>query len=432
MSDADAGRAGLGRRAIRIGSVALRHAGRAVGGAVFSRGEEGTVSARLAVAAPTMLTELGPFYVKVGQLLSTRRDLLPERWCGELGRLTDTVPAPSRAELEAVLTEEFGPVGQWPFQSFEWEPVGSGSIATVHRAVLADGSVVAVKIRRPGIVPVISGDFRLAAAMARLAGKLPGMRRLPAEEMLGQVGAAVLAQADLAAERASLTQLRANLAGVKGVRLPAPVEGLGSEQVLVMEFLDDLRDFRPEPYSPQERRDAMQRVLRTVYQMLFLDGLVHCDLHPGNLRLDGSGDVVLLDAGFVVRLPEQVRRHFGEFFLSMALGRGRRCAEIVIESAARVPEDCDLEAFRTAVEQLVGDASAVVAADFNLAAFAPKLFKLQRRFGIFAAAEFAFPLLSLLVLEGMIHSFDPGVDFQGEAVPVLMQAVGMPEEQPEG
>ena len=97
-----------------------------------------------------------------------------------------------------------------------------------------------------------------------------------------------------------------------------------------------------------------------------------------------------------------------------------------------MPEDFDLEAFQREVEQLVGDSSAVVAAEFNLAAFAPKLFKLQRRFGIFAAAEFAFPLLSLLVLEGMIHSFDPGVDFQGEAVPVLMQAVGTPDEQPEG
>jgi ubiquinone biosynthesis protein len=168
----------------------------------------------------------------------------------------------------------------------------------------------------------------------------------------------------------------------------------------------------------------MQQVLRAVYQMLFLDGLVHCDLHPGNLRLNAKGEVVLLDAGFVVRLPDRVRRHFGDFFLNMALGQGRRCADIVVESAARVPEGFDHEGFRVAVEQLVEEAADVVAGEFNLAAFAPKLFRLQRRYGIYAAAEFAFPLLSLLVLEGMIHSFDPGIDFQGEAVPVLMRAVG--------
>ncbi|WP_405016061.1 AarF/UbiB family protein [Kitasatospora sp. NBC_00070] len=427
MGDAGTDRIGLGRRGMRIGWVALRHTAVALGGAAFRRGRGGSVTGRLARQAPAMLTELGPFYVKVGQLLSTRRDLLPEQWCDELGRLTDTVPPPTRAELAAVLAEEFGPEAEWPFDTFDWEPVGSGSIATVHRAVLTDGRVVAVKIRRPGIVPLMSSDFRLAGAFARAAGRLPGLRRLPAEEMLGQIGTAVLAQADLAAERESLARLRGNLAAVKGVRLPEPIEGFGGDRVLVMEFLDDLREFRPEPYLPEQRRDAMQRVLRAVYQMLFLDGLVHCDLHPGNLRLDGAGEVVLLDAGFVVRLPDRVRRHFGEFFLRMALGEGRRCADIVIESAARVPVDCDLEAFRTEVEKLVGDASAVVAAEFNLAAFAPRLFKLQRRFGIFAAAEFAFPLLSLLVLEGMIHSFDPGVDFQGEAVPVLMLAFGAAE-----
>jgi ubiquinone biosynthesis protein len=352
--------------------------------------------------------------------------LLPDNWCTELATLTDTVPVPSREALTAVLSEGYGPPEQWPFREFDWEPVGSGSIATVHRAVLADGRVVAVKVRRPGIVPVMTGDFRLAGALARTTRWLPGLRRLPAEEMLGQVGTAVLAQADLAAERASLEQLRANLAVVKGVLLPGPVAELCRDQVLVMEFLDDLREFRPEPYSAQERRQAMQRVLRTVYQMLFLDGLVHCDLHPGNLRLNAAGDVVLLDAGFVVRLPDRVRRHFGEFFLNMAFGRGARCAEVVIESAAQVPKGFDRDGFQAAVVQLVEESSALVAGDFNLAAFAPRLFKLQRRYGIYAAAEFAFPLLSLLVLEGMIHSFDPGVDFQGEAVPVLLQAIGSP------
>ncbi|WP_371483236.1 ABC1 kinase family protein [Kitasatospora sp. NBC_00315] len=426
MGDADAGTVGLGRRAARIGAVALRHTAHALSGAVLRRGGAQSVSARLAAVAPAMLTDLGPFYVKVGQLLSTRRDLLPEVWCTELGRLTDTVPAPPREAIAAVLTEEFGPAGQWPFRSFDWEPVGSGSIATVHRAVLADGTVVAVKIRRPGIVPVMTGDFRLAGALARAAGRLPGLRRLPAEEMLGQVGSAVLAQTDLAAERVSLERLRGNLAAVAGVRLPRPLPEHCRDQVLVMEYLDDLREFRPEPYSPEQRREAMRRVLRVVYQMLFLDGLVHCDLHPGNLRLDAAGDVVLLDAGFVVALPDRVRRHFGEFFLNMALGKGRRCAEIVIDSAARLPEKGDLDAFGVEVENLVAESSAVVAGEFNLAAFAPRLFKLQRRYGIFAAAEFAFPLLSLLVLEGMIHSFDPGVDFQGEAVPVLLKAVGSP------
>ncbi|MFD0574341.1 AarF/UbiB family protein [Kitasatospora gansuensis] len=168
--------------------MTLRHTASALGGAVFRRGRGGSVSARLAKRAPAMLTELGPFYVKVGQLLSTRRDLLPERWCDELGRLTDTVPPPSREQLEAVLAEEFGPAADRPFAEFDWEPVGSGSIATVHRAVLTDGRVVAVKIRRPGIVPLMSSDFRLAGALARATGRLPGLRRCRPRRCSGRSG----------------------------------------------------------------------------------------------------------------------------------------------------------------------------------------------------------------------------------------------------
>ncbi|GAA2842612.1 hypothetical protein GCM10010441_78370 [Kitasatospora paracochleata] len=418
---AEAGSAGLGRRAARIGSVAVRH----LGGALVSRG--GTVLDRLAGAAPAMLDELGPFYIKVGQLLSTRRDLLSDRLCDRLGTLTDTVPAPPREAVAATLTEAYGPAERWPFREFDWEPVGSGSIATVHRAELSDGRVAAVKVRRPGIVPLMRSDFRLAGAMAGTTRLVPGLRKLPAEEMLGQIGTAVLTQADLAAERASLERLRANLADASGVRLPEPYAEYSREQVLVMEYLDDLRDFTPEPYTAEERRDAMRRVLHTVYRMLFVDGLVHCDLHPGNLRLNAKGEVVILDAGFVVPLPDRVRRHFGGFFMNMAFGQGRRCAEIVIESAAKVPEGFDRAGFVAAVEELVGESAKVVAGEFNLAAFAPRLFKLQRRYGIYAAAEFAFPLLSLLVIEGMIHSFDPGVDFQGEAVPILMRTMGPSE-----
>ncbi len=161
-------------------------------------------------------------------------------------------------------------------------------------------------------------------------------------------------------------------------------------------------------------------MLRAVYRMLFVDGLVHCDLHPGNLCLDGEGRVVVLDAGFVVQLPDPVRRSFAGFFLNMAQGNGPRCADIVLASAARLPADLDREGFRTAVTALVDEAFGALSKDFELAAFAPRLFKLQRDFGVFAAAEFAFPLLSLLVLEGMIKEFDSEVDFQAEAVPVLM------------
>ncbi|RAJ45440.1 ubiquinone biosynthesis protein [Kitasatospora sp. SolWspMP-SS2h] len=373
--------------------------------------------ARMADRTPRLLTALGPFFVKAGQLVSTRRDLLPERWCDALAELADEVRPPRRAAVARTLA---GAGLADAFAEFDWEPVACGSIASVHRARLADGTEVAVKVQRHGIRPVLEADLRLALLGARAGRVLPGMRDLPAEEMIGQLGGAVLHQLDFTAERDALLLLRANLGGHTDLRIPAPVEGLCAPGVLTMEFVPGLGRFRPLGMTPERRREVVRDVLRAVYRMLFVDGLVHCDLHPGNLCLDGEGRVVVLDAGFVVRLPDPVRRSFAGFFLNMAQGNGPRCADIVLASAARLPADLDREGFRTAVTALVDEAFGALSKDFELAAFAPRLFKLQRDFGVFAAAEFAFPLLSLLVLEGMIKEFDSEVDFQAEAVPVLM------------
>jgi ubiquinone biosynthesis protein len=159
---------------------------------------------------------------------------------------------------------------------------------------------------------------------------------------------------------------------------------------------------------------------------------VHCDLHHGNLYAGPDTSLVLLDAGFVVRLPDRVRTLFAEFFLCMGTGRGERCAEIVMASAARIAPDCDRSGFTGQLARLVTETTGTRAGEFSLAAFATRLFDLQRRYGIYAAPEFAFPLLALLVIEGMVNELDRDVDFQALAVPVLMRAIdgssGTPQE----
>ncbi|MER5863175.1 AarF/UbiB family protein [Kitasatospora sp. NPDC002040] len=412
----------LARRAGQIVLVLGRHLVRAGAATAVRQVTPRRLRRGHAHAVPALLAELGPFFVKGGQLLSTRRDLLPPALCRALGGLTDRVPAPGREEIRAIVESVHGPEHDWPFTSVDWAPVAAGSIATVHRAVLRDGRTVALKIRRPGIAATMATDLRLATAVARCARWVPSLRRVPAEEMVGQVGGAILRQLDFALERRSLHVLRKNLADLPGLRLPLPDDALSTDETVVMEFMTDLGRFRPDALDPEARREVVRTVLQAVYRMLFLDGTVHCDLHPGNLYLTGQGEVVILDGGFVVQLPDHVRRLFGEFFLNMALGRGRRCADITIESAAVVDPDCDVAGFRDRVEKLVAEATLAVSKDFNLAEFAPKLFQAQRDFGVYAAAEFAFPLLSLLVLEGMVKEFDSDVDFQSEAIPVLFEA----------
>lgn len=409
----------LARLAAWVGIV-LRHLGPALAAAVRDRFRRRPTRTALPRRLTRVIIHLGPTFVKGGQLLSTRSDVLPPRWCAVLGRLHDRVDPMPAEEALRVLDQAYG-AGGWPFEEFDRRVVASGSIACVYRARLRDGRQVAVKVRRPGIARRMRADFRLLAAGAGLGQRLPGLRRVPMRRMIDQVGAAVLQQLDLAREAEALRQLRDDLDGL--IRVPEPVPEASADGVLVMEFVSRLERFGPGNFTREQRRALVKRVLQGVYRMLFIDGFVHCDMHPGNLYLDPDGGVVLLDAGFAVQLGPTVKQLFAEFFLNLATGRGDACADVVLHSAEHVPKGCDLVGFQEGIVALVKQSHGRKAGEFRLAPFATRLFDLQRRFGIAAAPEFVFPLLSLLVLEGMINELDVDVDFQAEAVPTLLKVL---------
>ena len=438
-------------RLAAIGGILARHLVRAAAGKLGAGRRAPSPGEAGAWIAP-LLAALGPSFVKIGQVLGTRRDLIPAAWCRALSVLDDRVPPPDRAALERAVGEAHGRgpslgapppeagsgeareppadrrgagegLARAPFREIDWTPIASGSIATVHTAVLVDGRTVALKLRRPGIAPVMHLDLALVLFAARLAERLPGLGRLPLVEMAEQVGSAIVRQLDFSAERDALLALRHNLRERPEVRVPEVYAELCTETTLVMELLPDLRRLGPADLGERERRQVVAHTLGAVYQMLFRDGLVHCDLHPGNLYPRPDAGIVIVDGGFVVKMPEKARRLFAEFFIGMVLGRGRRCADIVIESARRIDEDSDLGGFRRAVAELVASVTGARAKTFDLAVFAGRLFDAQRRFGLYAAPEFVFPLMSLLVVEGMVNEFDPEADFQGLALPHLVAAL---------
>jgi len=356
---------------------------------------------------------LGPTYIKFGQILATRVDVVPPAVAARLGRLFDKVTPPS---IRPPITGSVGAALDGGVGGLR--RVAAGSVAVVYRGRLRTGEQVAVKVIRPGIDAVIDTDLALLRVAARGVSTLPRFRRAPLVELVDQLGAAIRRQLDLCAEADALRRLRRNLAHLDGVRVPSVYRELSDRTVLVTEYLSDIR--LSLPAAPPQT--ALVTAMRAAFQMVFVDGFVHCDLHPGNLHL-AAHRVTVLDAGFVHELTPIARRAFAEFFQAMASGAGDRCAEILLATADRVEPPADLVGFRCDIAALVVAAAGRPAGEFNLADFAYRMFAAQRTRGLYADVQFVYPILALLVLEGRVRQHAPDVDFQRVAMPYVLRAL---------
>ncbi|GAA2534980.1 hypothetical protein Ahu01nite_099240 [Winogradskya humida] len=370
-----------------------------------------------------LLTRLGPTFVKAGQVLGTRRDLLPAELCEALAVLHDAVAPLDAAGTRQALIEAYGTAEPTIFRTLDAVPVASGSVACVYRATLTTGETVALKLRRPGVEPVMRLDLGLMRGVATVLARLPLFRNVPVVEVVDSMCAAVLGQLDFEREAANLRQLRRNLSNVPRVWVPRVHDDATRPRCIVMEFIPGLSVDTAQGLSRAVRRRFAASGMTAIYHMLFVDGFVHCDLHPGNLYFTSGSHVVVLDAGFSVQLSEELRRLFAEFFMNMSIGRGRYCAEIVVRSGTGLRPDADVPVFLDKMAELVERSHGLPAREFSLIAFAAEMFDLQRRYGVHAAPELIFPLLSLLVIEGTVRDLDPEMDFQELAKPVLMEGL---------
>ncbi|MFL5540905.1 MAG: ABC1 kinase family protein [Longimicrobiaceae bacterium] len=379
--------------------------------------------ARAAAAGRTLaelFEALGPAYVKLGQLLGTRRDLLGEAAIRPLARLQDRLPPGPFHLVGTLFRRELGVEAGDVFAALDPEPVASASIATVYRGRLRDGREVAVKVRRPDVARRMETDLRLLRAGARLAARLPPLRLLPVVATMEELCASLERQLDFRAEAAAARRLRAALAAEPAVVVPAPVDELCGPSVLTMEFVDGLH--RRPAHGGDEARAALRAAVRALYRMIFVEGFVHCDLHRGNLALLEDGRAALLDFGFMAEMEPRARAKFAEFFLALAGGDGARCARITREMALAVPPDFAYGPFEAEVAALVDSVAGASAGEFLVAAFVGRLFDIQRRHRLRGTPAFVMPILSLLVLEGIVRDEDPHLDFQREALPFVFRA----------
>lgn len=377
----------------------------------------------LGVFLTDLCDALGATFTKIGQILSTRCDLLPPELIQPLARLQDRARPFSFRSIPALIQEELGRPWNEIFAEFDEQPISSASVASVYRARLHNGAWVAVKIRRPGITRKVRNDLAIMRWVARRLARLKAMQLIPVVDMIDELGRLIEQQLDFQLEARNNRLFHAHFAGNQQVHIPQLMEDYCSAAILTMEFFPGLVRIDELDWEESEYQEALLTGLRALYSMIFLHGFIHCDMHPGNFYFLKGGEVVLLDMGFVARLQRDDRYQFGRFFFDIATNSGRDCARILYDTASFHSDAFQRDIFEREVIELINRSSGAMAADFQVATFAAQLFDIQRRNGLRGSNNFTMAILSLLVFEGIAKQTYPRLDFQREARPFLLQAL---------
>ncbi|GAB2886128.1 ubiquinone biosynthesis regulatory protein kinase UbiB [Paralcaligenes sp. KSB-10] len=375
------------------------------------------------------LESLGPIFVKFGQVLSTRRDLIPLDIATELASLQDRVPPFPSDQAAACVEAALGASPHELFKQFDTDPVASASIAQVHLAVLHDGREVAVKVLRPGMLDIIEKDLTLLKAIAGLVERLaPDGRRLKPREVVAEFDKYLHDELDLIREASNCSQLRRNFAPGTGrenlLMVPEVVWEYSATTVFTMERMHGI------PVSQMDRlKEAgidikqLARVgVEIFFMQVFTDGFFHADMHPGNIYVSDApatlGRYIALDFGIVGSLSEFDKNYLAQNFLAFFQRDYRRVAQLHIESGWVPPQ--------TREEELEGAVRAVCEpyfdrplAEISLGQVLLRLFQTSRRFNVEIQPQLVLLQKTLLNVEGMGRDLDPNLDLWKTAKPYL-------------
>jgi ubiquinone biosynthesis protein len=371
------------------------------------------------------LERLGPIFVKFGQVLSTRRDLIPLDVADQLARLQDRVPPFPAAESRALVEKAFGRRIDEVFASFEAEPVASASIAQVHFAVLKDGREVAVKVLRPGMLKIIDQDLSLLHLLARWVERLSSdARRLKLREVVAEFDGHLHDELDLVREAANASQLRSNMAGLNLVLVPYMVWELCTAGVIVMERMKGV------PISQIDRLRAagvdigkLARDGVTIFfTQVFRDGFFHADMHPGNIQVSIDpqtfGRYIALDFGIVGTLTDTDKEYLAYNFIAFFRRDYKRVAELHIESGW-VPPETRVDALEAAIRTVCEPMFDRPLREISLGQVLLRLFQTSRRFNVEIQPQLVLLQKTLLNIEGLGRDLDPELDLWTTAKPFL-------------
>lgn len=367
------------------------------------------------------LTALGPAYIKFGQILSTRPDVVGEELATQLQVLQDKLPPFSTDIAKQMVSQELGHPVEELFSAFS-EPVAAASIAQVHRARRADtGEEVAVKVLRPGIEQAFRKDIDAFYFAARVIEVLsPSSRRLRPREVIAHFEGVVDGELDLRLESASAAEFAANTQDDQGFQVPKVVWQLSARQMMTLGWGEGVpvNDLAGIDAAGHDRTALGERILQLFLNHALRDGYFHADMHQGNLKIAANGDVIALDFGIMGRIDDYTRRVYAEILYGFIRRDYHRVAEVHFE-AGYVPADQDVEEFARALHVIGEPIFGMKASQLSMARLLSYLFEVTERFGMETRTELILLQRTMVVVEGVARSLDPEIDIWQVARPVV-------------
>ena len=372
---------------------------------------------RLAAA----LQDMGPSFIKLGQALSTRADLLSEEVAADLARLQDHIPAFPGAEARRIIESELGQPLDVIFSSFDEVPVAAASIAQVHFAVTADGRDVAVKVLRPGIAKAFERDLDLFYWVAELVERTqPRFRRLKPVESVRAFADVVRVEMDLRMEAAAAEELGENFADDPNYRAPRIDWDRTAERVMTQERVDGIPigDRDAIIAAGHDPHEIMRKCAEAFFYQVFRDGFFHADMHGGNAFVDREGTIVPVDFGIMGRVDEDTRGYLAELLVAFLRRDYRAVAEVQFR-AGYVPLDQSLETFAQACRSIGEPIFGKPSHDISIARLLAQLLRVTEQFEMTVQPQLLLLQKTMLMAEGMGTKLNPRVNIWELARPLI-------------
>lgn len=358
------------------------------------------------------LERMGPTYIKLAQLMSTRADLIPPAYAKALSRLQDSVEPFSFAEVERIVTEELGVRLSRAFESFEATPLASASLGQVHRAVLRDGRQVVVKVQRPGIKERIAEDMEALGELAEFADKHTEVgRKYGFGELLEQFRRSLNGELDYRREAVNLTHLATIVSKYDRLVIPEPIEDYTTSTVLTMDYIPGRKITELGPLAQMEFDGCAlaQQLFEAYLDQILLEGFFHADPHPGNVLLTDDNRIALIDLGMVARVPGNMRKLLIKLLLALSDGDGKATADAAV-ALGRPLEDFDEASFVIRASDMVERSKGATIADLDAGSMVMELMRISGDYGLRLPAELSMLGKALLNLDQVARVLDPDFD----------------------